>query len=354
MGKNIKLNNKQARNVRARHSQLLEENQTDASINETSLSPITNGTVLSRYGKQADVENDTTHIVYRCFMRRTIDSITTGDKVLFRIDEQHGDGHTGLVETIKPRTSLLSRPDFYDGLKPIVANVSRILIVSAKEPEFSTNILDRYLIACEQAKITPIIIINKSDLFDVNELEDIQKTLKVYENIGYKTLIVNTKNKQGMEELLQLISKETTVLVGQSGVGKSSLLNTLMPQAEAETNIISLNSKLGQHTTTNTKLYHLPQGGIIIDSPGVREFALWHLTTEEVTQSYKEFSPFLGTCKFRDCNHLTDPGCAIIQALKNGDIAEFRYNNYHRIIVSMTQNIPNAYAKLGKNTGNKK
>lgn len=351
MAKNIKLSTRQARNVRARHSQLLKEQDSDTDLNENSLGSIKNGTIVSRYGKQTDVEDDDTRIVYRCFIRRTIESLTTGDKVLFRIDEQHNEGNCGLVETVKPRLNLLSRPDFYDGLKPVAANISKILIVSAKEPEFSTNILDRYLIACDQAKIQPVIVINKYELFSTEEQNELENILDVYKKIGYTTLKVSTVTGLGIDELKELIDTETTVLVGQSGVGKTSLLNTLVPKANGDTNIISSTSGLGQHTTTNARLYHLSGGGIIIDSPGVREFSLWHLTAEEVTKSYIEFSDYLGTCKFRDCKHLNDPGCSIIEAVKKGDIAEFRFNNYHRIIESMTQNKPDSYIKPGKKYG---
>ena len=144
---------------------------------------------------------------------------------------------------------------------------------------------------------------------------------------------------------------EHSVLVGQSGVGKSSLLNAITPVAEAQTGAVSSTSGLGQHTTTSTKLYHLSDDGIIVDSPGVREFALWHLTDDEVTKSYREFRPYLGHCKFSDCKHLKDPGCAITEALEEGKIAAFRYENYHRIITSMKENKPDAYVKPGRKYG---
>lgn len=349
MGK-PKISTKQSRNIQKRHNQLLNKNLEEP-IDEAFLGPLEEGIVISRFGKQADVEDSKTLKIYRTFIRRTITSITTGDKVLYRVDTQHNDGNNGLIETLIPRTSLLSRPDFYDGLKPIVANVTKILIVSAKIPEFSTNILDRYLIACENAKIEPIIVINKIDLFTNDEKEELNKVLNVYKNLGYKYYIVSSKDNIGISELLDEIKNDTSVLVGQSGVGKSSLLNLLVPNAKALTNDVSDNSGLGQHTTTNTKLYHINDTGIIIDSPGVREFGLWHLTNEEVTKCYREFQPFLGGCKFRDCKHLNDPGCAIVEAVKNGSIAEFRYNNYHKILESMAQNKPDAYVTPGKKYG---
>jgi ribosome biogenesis GTPase len=346
-----KISQKQTRNIKNRHHKLLKDDNFESLSPDSSLGPLRPGIVVSRFGKRADVEDTQTHLIYRAFIRRTIDSLTTGDNVLFRIDTQHNDGSGGLIETLIPRKSLLSRPDFYDGLKPVAANISKILIVSAKEPEFSTNILDRYLIACEQAKIEPVIVINKIDLFSPDELNKLQKIFETYQSLGYKIYKVSSYTNEGIEELTAEILNDTTVLVGQSGVGKSSLLNILVPHADAQTNEISDTSGLGQHTTTNTKLYHIGQTGLIIDSPGVREFALWHLTPTEVTQSYREFLPILGQCKFRDCKHHKDPGCAIVKAVSEGTIAEFRFNNYHKILESMTQNKPDAYVTPGKKYG---
>ncbi len=346
-----KISHKQSRNISNRHSKLLNASEPENLEFEGALGPLTDGIVISRFGKRADVEDAQTHKIYRAFIRRTITTLTTGDKVLFRIDLKHNDGSSGLIETVKPRTSLLSRPDYYDGLKPIAANISKILIVSAKEPEFSTNILDRYLIACTQANIEPIIVINKIDLFTQSELDKLTKVLGVYRSLNYKIYLVSSSTKVGIDKLFEEIKHDTSALVGQSGVGKSSLLNALVPQAQAQTNVISDTSGLGQHTTTSTKLYHIADDGLIIDSPGVREFALWHLTPQEVTNSYPEFRPYLGLCKFRDCKHQNDPGCAITEAVHKGTIAQFRYNNYHKILESMAQNKPEAYVSPGKKYG---
>ena len=179
----------------------------------------------------------------------------------------------------------------------------------------------------------------------------------MYESLGYQTLCVSTKpealtdTENQLKALKALLQHEHSVLVGQSGVGKSSLLNAITPVAEAQTGAVSSTSGLGQHTTTSTKLYHLSDDGIIVDAPGVREFSLWHLTDDEVTKSYREFRPYLGHCKFSDCKHLKDPGCAITEALEEGKIAAFRYENYHRIITSMKENKPDAYVKPGRKYG---
>jgi ribosome biogenesis GTPase / thiamine phosphate phosphatase len=143
--------------------------------------------------------------------------------------------------------------------------------------------------------------------------------------------------------LLDYLQSGTSIFVGQSGVGKSSLMNSLMPGLEAQTQEVSTNSGLGQHTTTVSRLYHLADGGDLIDSPGIREFALWHLTAEEVTRGFTEFTPWLGRCKFRDCKHISDPGCAIQHAVSNGEISSQRYDSYVKILASMAQDKPNYF-----------
>ncbi|EPE70774.1 GTPase RsgA, partial [Pasteurella multocida 1500C] len=140
-----------------------------------------------------------------------------------------------------------------------------------------------------------------------------------------------------IEKLTALFDEGTSIFVGQSGVGKSSLINHILPEVNAQVGDISENSGLGQHTTTSSRLYHLRQGGQLIDSPGIREFGLWHLDQEQITRGYREFQYFLGTCKFRDCKHLNDPGCALREAMEQGKIHSVRFANYHRLIASLEE-----------------
>lgn len=306
------------------------------------LHPPEPGLVLSRFGQHADVE-DTSGAVVRCNMRRTISSVVTGDAVSWRRSKQPTGSIDGVIEAVAERHSVLLRPDFYDGLKPVAANIDLMIIVSAILPALSLNIIDRYLVASEITGIKPLLVINKVDLLPETEQQALDQQLQLYRQMGYACLLVSAKTGQGMAELLQYLHSGTSIFVGQSGVGKSSLMNTLMPGLAAATQEVSEVSGLGQHTTTVSRLYHLPEGGKLIDSPGIREFALWHLSPEEVTNGFIEFRPWLGRCKFRDCKHLTDPGCAIQHAVAEGEISPLRYESYQKILHSMTQDKPHYF-----------
>ncbi|KRS20953.1 GTPase RsgA [Alishewanella sp. WH16-1] len=306
------------------------------------LHPPEPGLVLSRFGQHADVE-DTSGAVVRCNMRRTISSVVTGDQVSWRRSKQPTGSIDGVIEAVAERHSVLLRPDFYDGLKPVAANIDLMIIVSAIMPALSLNIIDRYLVASEITGIKPLLVINKIDLLPETEQQALDQQLQLYRQMGYACLLVSAKTGQGMAELLQYLHSGTSIFVGQSGVGKSSLMNTLMPGLAAATQEVSEVSGLGQHTTTVSRLYHLPEGGKLIDSPGIREFALWHLSPEEVTNGFIEFRPWLGRCKFRDCKHLTDPGCAIQHAVAEGEISPLRYESYQKILHSMAQDKPHYF-----------
>ena len=247
------------------------------------------------------------------------------------------EGINGVVEAVEPRSSVLTRPDYYDGLKPVAANVDQMVIVSSVLPELSLNIIDRYLVAAETLNIAPLLVLNKVDLLDKKQRIQYQQWLEEYQRIGYKVLLVSKQTAEGITELEAELKNKVNIFVGQSGVGKSSLVNALMPDFNVEEGEISQNSGLGQHTTTASRLYHIPTGGDLIDSPGVREFGLWHLAAEEVTKAFVEFRPYLGGCKFRDCKHKDDPGCTVREAVDNNKISETRFENYHRILDSMIE-----------------
>jgi ribosome biogenesis GTPase len=192
--------------------------------------------------------------------------------------------------------------------------------------------MDNYLVAAEYLKIQPIILLNKIDLLDNNQFHEMKEYLAFYEKIGYTIAYSSIFSENGLQPLSELLKDKTSVLVGVSGVGKSSIIASLTHSSDIMIGETSAHGGLGKHTTTTTHLYHLPSGGNLIDSPGVREFTLWHLLPEEIMQGFVEFENFSDQCKFRNCSHRTEPDCAILKALDEGKISHSRYESYCKLL----------------------
>ena len=344
MTKRKKLNQGQTRRVSDNHNRRLRRNAADT-IEDSQLGPQQDGLVISRFGQHADIE-DSEQQIHRCNLRRTLGSLVTGDKVAWRPGIDTNQGISGVVEAVHPRKTVLTRPDFYDGVKPVAANIDQIVLVSSVLPELSCHVIDRYLVAAEDVDMPPMIVLNKVDLLSAQERSHAEQLLQRYVDIGYQVLYVSCDSGEGLAELKLAFNDRTSIFVGQSGVGKSSLVNAVMPEVGAVTGAVSDNSGLGQHTTTTARLYHFPSGGSLVDSPGIREFSLWHLAPERVAWCFREFRDYLGGCRFRDCKHGTDPGCLLQAAKADGRIHPERLESYHRIMAAMadkpTRHHPNS------------
>ena len=291
----------------------------------TTINSTADGLVIKRFSRHALIE-DTSGTRIQCSIRPSLDTLVAGDRVVWQAAEH---GH-GVVVSRYPRQSVLGRPDKRSQLRPVAANITQVLIVVAPKPDISWPLLDSYLVMTDYLNLRACIVLNKTDLAS-DTLRD--ELLTHYSALDYSILFTGRDQNIGYEQLQDTLNHQTSVFVGQSGVGKSSLIAHVLPEESAKIQIadISVKSELGCHTTSNSCFYHLPGGGALIDSPGVREFGLWHMPATEIAKCFREFKPFLSECKYRNCNHRDTPGCALIEAVKNKTITRHRYESYVRI-----------------------
>lgn len=290
------------------------------------------GRVLSVHGLTCRVLDESAGGMYTCAVRRLLKTLSTdqrhvvaaGDRVRFRSVPGSGVSE-GIIERVEPRHGSLCRAT--RGRQQIlVTNVDQVLIVSsAAEPRLKPNLIDRMLIASEKAAVTPVICINKVDLTDRAEL---QPLVGVYSRMGYRVLLVSAETGFGIERLRRCMVGRESVVAGQSGVGKSSLLNAVDGQLDLPVAEVSRETQKGRHTTTTAQLLPLSFGGYVVDTPGIRQFQLWDVIPEEVASFYRDVRPYVSLCRYPDCTHTHEEDCAVKNAVADGHIDDRRYESY--------------------------
>ena len=279
------------------------------------------GTVVAAHGRHYLIELADGSTL-PCFPRGKKSELACGDRVQF---ERSGEAQ-GVINTILPRSSLLYRSNEFRQ-KLIAANVTLVVIVVATEPSFSDELVTRCLIAAESQDIKALILLNKCDL--IERLPEAEAALSPFARLGYSILHLSALGE--VDALRTQLAGQTSVLVGQSGMGKSTLVNALVPTAGARTREVSEALDSGRHTTTHATLYRLPDGTALIDSPGLQEFGLHHLSRSELEHGFREYRVWQGHRRFRNCRHDREPGCAIREAVEAGDVDASRHDTFLRL-----------------------
>lgn len=282
------------------------------------------GLVIAAFGRRYLAELSDGEII-ECVPRGKKSEVACGDTV----EITRTSPNQGVIERIAPRTTLLYRSDEFKQ-KLIAANVTQLIVVVASEPSFNDELVARCLLAGHHQGLNILIVLNKCEL---PQIAAARTQLAPYVKIGYRVLELSAK--QDVAPLLPFIQGQTSVLVGQSGMGKSTLLNALIPEAHAATREISTVLDSGKHTTTHAKLYHLNANSHLIDCPGVQLFGLHHLDFAAMERSFPEFLPYLGECRFANCSHSHEPNCAILKATAEGKIDERRLKLFQQITTSI-------------------
>ncbi len=289
------------------------------------------GRVLGVLGLISIVEDETGEI-YRCATRRLLKTLSTdqrhvvaaGDCVQFRPAENTVPKE-GVIERVEPRHGCICR-SIRGRQQVLVANVDQLAIItSAAEPRLKPNLIDRMLVAAEKGKVRPLVCINKIDLVDP---ADLQPLVGVYSQMGYEILLLSATTGFGVDRLRRAMHGRATVVAGQSGVGKSSLLNAVNPVLDLRVQEVSEDTEKGKHTTTTARLLPMAGGGYVVDTPGIRQFRLWDVVAEEVAGFYRDVRPYVNLCRFPDCTHTHEDACAVKDAVADGRLDERRYESY--------------------------
>lgn len=298
-------------------------------------SPPEAGLVVVRHGANLAVE-DPQGAIHHCLARRHIGEPVCGDQVVW---QRTGEGR-GVVTAVQPRRTVLSRPDYSGRDKALAANLTQVVVLIAPQPEPSGYLIDQYLIAAELMGVKARVVINKIDLLDDDATEAFRRRFAHYPAIGYPLLWISLRKSDGVRPLLEVLTGETSVLVGQSGVGKSSLVKALLPDQEIQIGRLSRATGLGRHTTSAATCYRLPRGGFLIDSPGVRSFRLGAIDRATLQWGFREFRPYLSRCRFSNCRHQREPGCVLREAVASGLVSPERLANFHHLAAALSRSQP--------------
>jgi len=290
------------------------------------------GRVIAAHGRHYLVHAGALRL--QCVTRGKKSDVAVGDEVTIKQTSPD----QGVIEKIAERRALLYRSDQYKS-KLLAANVTQLFIVVATEPNYSDDLVSRALVAAEAAGVRAHLLLNKVDV--TTGLDKTRARLGLYTSLGYPVHEVSARAQPEAtcELLLPLLQGQSTILIGQSGMGKSSLINLLVPDAELATREISAALDSGKHTTTFTRMFSIDESSAIIDSPGFQEFGLYHLSEGMLERAFPEFAPHLGQCRFYNCHHLAEPGCAVLGAVESGQITPFRHALYRQLVHESAQKI---------------
>ncbi len=285
------------------------------------------GIVISHYGKQLVVEaaDGTLH---QCKLRQNLGALVCGDRVRFQpqAEQRHG-----VVVALAERHNLLQKEGFGGKPKAVAANVDQVLIVSAVQPPPNQYLIDRYIVATENLPAKAVLVLNKIELDD-SPAQRLQSLQQIWRDIELDIIATSSKTGEGIAQLKQYLQYRTSIFVGLSGVGKSSLVKQIIPDIEIKIGEVSAASQEGTHTTTVSTLYHIPSGGNLIDSPGVRDFTPIIENRQQILNGFAELRPYASQCKFNDCTHTIEPGCAVRRAIESGEINAQRLQSYQHML----------------------
>ena len=326
-----KLSKQQQRRITSKQKSKIKDNLLQDDKLQLDESSTQTARVISHHGRQLFAETENLERI-KCKIRQNLGDIACGDYVVIQQAHDATGEAQNVVVAVKERTNLLKKTGFAGAIKPVAANIGQLVIVTSLKPKPNPYLIDRYLTAAENLPSEAVIIINKIDLLDHESKRMVDDLTSLYQNIGYRVISSSVNQGIGVDEISEALSNTTSILVGLSGVGKSSIVKAILPKEEIKIAETSEATGEGKHTTTVSALYHLKDNGIIIDSPGVRDFSPTNKSIDEITNGFVDVRKFNGMCKFANCSHQNEPECAMKQAVADGDLDEQRFNNYLRLV----------------------